>query len=62
MRLPRTRSEQEWALSLLDRGVLVHPGHFFDFEEEAYVVLSLLPRPDDMARGLAVLRELVDAS
>lgn len=62
LRLPRTRSEQEWALALLDRGVLVHPGHFFDFEEEAYVVVSLLPRADDMARGLAVLRELVDAS
>jgi hypothetical protein len=25
--------------------VLVHPGYFFDFPREAYLVLSLLPRP-----------------
>jgi alanine-synthesizing transaminase len=43
LRLPRTRGEEAWALAFLeDDGVLVHPGHFFDFEDEAYVVVSLL--------------------
>jgi hypothetical protein len=33
-------------LDLLDRtGILVHPGYFFDFEREAFLVLSLLPEP-----------------
>jgi alanine-synthesizing transaminase len=43
LRLPRTRSELDWTLALLENdGVYVHPGHFFDFEREAYVILSLL--------------------
>ena len=45
IRLPRTRSEEQWALELLDDGVLVHPGYFFDFAEEAYIVVSMLPEP-----------------
>ncbi len=43
LRLPRTREEEAWTLTFLEEdGVHVHPGHFFDFEEEAYVVVSLL--------------------
>jgi aspartate/methionine/tyrosine aminotransferase len=47
LRVPRTRSEEQWTLALLEHdGVYVHPGHFFDFESEAYLVTSLLtPRP-----------------
>jgi len=40
---PRIQTEEEWVLSLLsDDGVLVQPGFFFDFEREAFLVLSLL--------------------
>jgi alanine-synthesizing transaminase len=43
LRVPRTKSEMDWALMLLDQDdVEVHPGHFFDFEAEAYLVVSLL--------------------
>jgi aspartate/methionine/tyrosine aminotransferase len=43
LRLPGTRSEEAWVLELLERdGVHVQPGYFFDFQSEAYVVLSLL--------------------
>lgn len=44
---PKIHSEEEWALSLLaGDGVLVQPGFFFDFESEAFLVLSLLtPEP-----------------
>jgi len=42
LRAPRIRSEEEWILELLDRGVLVQPGYFYDFESEAYLVVSLL--------------------
>ncbi len=53
LRLPRTRSEEEWTLELLeDDGVYVHPGHFFDFEDEAYVVVSLLTTEDTFAEGM----------
>lgn len=45
LRVPRTRSEEEWALALLDRGVIVHPGHYYDFADEAYLVISLIAEP-----------------
>ncbi|HKY32967.1 MAG TPA: pyridoxal phosphate-dependent aminotransferase [Candidatus Polarisedimenticolia bacterium] len=46
IRAPRSRPEEEWALALLgEDGVLVHPGWFFDFPEDGYLVASLLPEP-----------------
>jgi aspartate/methionine/tyrosine aminotransferase len=43
LKVPRLRSEEALALDLLERDhVLVHPGYFFDFAAEAYLVLSLL--------------------
>jgi hypothetical protein len=44
------RTDEELALELLERqGVLVHPGYFYDFEGEAFLVLSLLT-PEDVFR------------
>jgi len=44
LRIPAVRSEEEWVLEFLkEDSVLVYPGYFFDFEREAYIVLSLLP-------------------
>lgn len=44
---PRIYSEEEWALNLLaGDDVVVQPGFFFDFEREAFLVMSLLtPEP-----------------
>lgn len=54
MRLPRTKTEEAWTVGFVEQdGVYVHPGHFFDFEEEAYVVASLLTREVDFAEGAA---------
>ena len=39
--------------SLEHDGVLVHPGYFFDFPREAYLVLSLLPPSAAFAEGVA---------
>jgi len=47
---PRIQTEEEWVLNLLSNdGVLVQPGFFFDFEREAFLVLSLLT-PEDVFR------------
>jgi alanine-synthesizing transaminase len=44
LHVPATESEEERVVRLLDeQDVLVHPGFFFDFAREAYLVLSLLP-------------------
>jgi alanine-synthesizing transaminase len=46
LRVPATITEEEQVTRLLaERDVLVHPGYFFDFPHEAYLVLSLLPEP-----------------
>jgi alanine-synthesizing transaminase len=63
LRLPRTRTEEEWVLAFLQEdGVVVHPGFFFDFEEEAYVVVSLLPPEGEFSTGIGRLVARVAAS
>ena len=48
--------EDEWALKLLrEDHVFVHPGFFFDFDEEGYIVVSLLTREDVFREGIARL-------
>ena len=52
-RVPATRSDEELALALLETsGVYVHPGHFFDFPGEGYLVLSLITRENEFAEGV----------
>jgi aspartate/methionine/tyrosine aminotransferase len=47
VQVPATRSEERLVLDLLRRRqVLVHPGYFFDFPREAFLVVSLLPPGD----------------
>jgi aspartate/methionine/tyrosine aminotransferase len=46
VQVPAIVSEEALVVGLLDRtGVLVHPGYFFDFDREAFLVVSLLPEP-----------------
>ena len=53
LRLPSLKSEEEWVLELLrEDGVLVHPGAFFDFVSEAYVVVSLLTPESELRDGV----------
>jgi hypothetical protein len=55
LQVPATRSEDVWAQGLLDEGVLVHPGYFFEMPKEAFLVLSLLPETALFAEGVARL-------
>ena len=56
IRVPRTQSDEELALALLDRGVVVQPGYFFDFESEGHIVVSLLTREEVFAAGVERLK------
>ena len=61
VRIPATQPEETRVLDLLAaERVLVHPGYFFDFPHEAFVVVSLLPEPtifaDAFERSLRFLR------
>ena len=63
LRVPATRSEEDLALDLLERdNVAVHPGYFFDFPHEAFLVVSLLPPPEPFADGAARIVERADAA
>jgi hypothetical protein len=54
LQVPAVRSEEDLVVELLERdGVLVHPGYFFDFPREAFLVLSLLPDPAVFDEGVA---------
>lgn len=60
LQVPATRSEEEMVLDLLAQAdVLVHPGYFFDFAREAFLVLSLLPEPGLFGEALSRLRSRV---
>ncbi len=51
--VPRTRSEEEWVLALLEHhNVLVQPGFFYDFESEAFLILSLLAESAKFREGV----------
>ena len=60
LRIPSTRPEEDVVLDLLDHDdVLVHPGYFFDFPHEAFLVVSLLPPPDQFVAGARRVMERV---
>ena len=53
IRVPSIHSEEDLAVDLLEHDhVLVHPGYFFDFPHEAFVIVSLLVPADDLRDGL----------
>jgi len=52
IRVPATRTEDQLVLGLLDaEGIVVHPGYFFDFPREAFLVVSLLPQTETLREG-----------
>ena len=52
VRLPQTADETEVCLALLEAGVQVQPGHFYDFPRGRWLVLSLLPPPARFTEGV----------
>ena len=53
LQIPSYRSEERLVLDLLTEDhVLVHPGFFFDFEREAFLVISLLVDPAAFDRAV----------
>lgn len=55
LQCPASRTDEERALLALEAGVLVHPGHFFDFESGCFLVVSLLCKPETFDAGLPPL-------
>jgi alanine-synthesizing transaminase len=60
LRVPVTQTDEELSVDLLRRkSVLVHPGHFYDFSSDGYLVLSLIATQGEFADGIRRLLEAV---
>jgi alanine-synthesizing transaminase len=56
LRVPAIRSDEEIALELLaTKSVHIHPGHFYDFPVEGYLVVSLITAPPEFAKGMKLV-------
>jgi alanine-synthesizing transaminase len=56
LRIPVTQTDEELAVDLIrSKSVLVHPGHFYDFPSDGYLVLSLITETADFAEGITRL-------
>jgi alanine-synthesizing transaminase len=54
LRVPVVQGDEELAVDLLrKKSVLVHPGHFYDFPGDGYLVLSLIGPEVELADGVA---------
>ena len=53
LRVPATRTDEEVALDLLEKeGVYVHPGHFYDFPADGYLIVSLIGSEQEFGEGI----------
>jgi hypothetical protein len=59
LRVPATRSDEDLALELLaEKNVYVHPGHFYDFSGDGFLVVSLIAPEQDFREGTRLLLSL----
>jgi hypothetical protein len=64
LQVPSFGPEEDLVVALVERdGVVVHPGYFFDFPRESYLIVSLLPPEAVFADGVdRILRRVTTAS
>ena len=54
LRVPSMQSDEELAVALLEtKHIYIHPGHFFDFSGDGYLVVSLIAREEEFTHGAA---------
>jgi alanine-synthesizing transaminase len=60
LRVPVTQSDEELAIEIMQKcAVLVHPGHFYDFPSDGYLILSLITPPGEFREGIRRVLGLV---
>jgi aspartate/methionine/tyrosine aminotransferase len=61
LRVPVTGSDEALTVALLERcSVLVHPGHFFNFSRDGFLVLSLITHEHQFREGAGRLRNFFE--
>jgi aspartate/methionine/tyrosine aminotransferase len=63
LRVPATASDEDLAITLLEAtGVLIQPGHFYDFAADGHLVISLITQPEIFRTGMArILQHIATA-
>ena len=62
LRVPVTQTDEELVVDLLRRkSLLVHPGHFYDFPRDGFLVLSLITAEAEFLEGIERLLQAVGA-
>ena len=60
IRLPSDKTDEDWVTQILKQcNVSIHPGYFYDFQEEAHLICSLLPAPDDFQKGIQRIKRVL---
>jgi aspartate/methionine/tyrosine aminotransferase len=58
LRVPVTKSDEDLAIELIERArVVVHPGHFYDFPQDGFLVVSLITPQAEFREGIERLIE-----
>ena len=62
LRVPANQSDEELVIDLLRKvAVLVHPGHFYDFPADGYLVISLITPTADFREGTSRVLQLLNS-
>ena len=60
LRVPAVQSDESLAIDLMrEAAVVVHPGHFYDFPNDGYLVLSLITAPAVFREGVTRLLQVI---
>jgi alanine-synthesizing transaminase len=60
LRVPKSASDESLVVSLLERSsVLVHPGSFYNFPSNGFLVLSLIAPTSEFEQGVRLLKDLL---
>jgi hypothetical protein len=61
IRLPNVHDDETWSVRFLEEaGTLTHPGYLYDFDDGAFVVISLLTNPLTLTAAIDRMITLVD--
>jgi alanine-synthesizing transaminase len=61
LRVPATESDEDLAIDLLHKArVLIHPGHFYDFPRDGYLIASLITLPKQFRNGIERVLKLIN--
>lgn len=61
LRVPATQSDEDLAIDILRKtNVLVHPGHFYDFANDGYLIISLITPTQIFRKGISSVLDLLN--